>query len=102
MRVVVLDAVQVDAVEVERVLGGQVLRVQVVGHDLRVDVEQPAEVLDALGERAQRLGVLQVADVVREERVAPLGQAERVLQLGAAGQDRAGEPGAGPVTGSGT
>jgi len=41
-------------------LGGQVLRVQVVRHDLRVDVEQPAEVLDALGERAQRLGVLQV------------------------------------------
>ena len=59
----------------------------------RVDVEQPAEVLDALGERAQRLGVLQVPDVVRDEGVAPPGQAERVLQLGAAGQHGAREPG---------
>jgi hypothetical protein len=70
VRVVVLHAVQVHAVEVERVLGGQVLRVQVVGHDLRVDVEQPAEVLDALGKGAQGLGVLQVTDVVREECMA--------------------------------
>ena len=84
---------QVHVVELERVLGGQVLRVQVVRHDLRVDVEQPAEVLDALGERAQRLGVLQVPDVVRDEGVPPPGQAERVLQLGAAGQHRPREPG---------
>ena len=90
------------AVQVERVLGGQVLRVQVVRHDLRVDVEQPAEVLDALGEGAQRLGVLQVADVVRDERVPVLGQAERVLQLGAAGQDRARERRRRRRTGSGT
>ena len=90
MRVVVLDAFE-GQVQLHRVLGGQVLRVQVVGHDLRVDVEQPAEVLDALGERAQGLGVLQVPDVLRDEGVAAPGQAERVLQLGAAGQHRAGE-----------
>ena len=65
---------------------------QVVRHDLRVDVEQPAEMLDALGEGAQGLGVLQVADVVRDEGVAVPGQAERVLQLGAAGQHVAREP----------
>ena len=39
----------------------------------------------------QRLDVLQVADVVRDERVPLLGQAEGVLQLGAAGR----APGAG-------
>src|SRR5260370_894802 len=96
--VVVLDALQVDAPvvgQLEGVLGGQVLRVQVVRHHLRVDVEQPAEVLDALGERAQRLGVLQVPDVVRDEGVVTPGQAERVLELGAAGQHAALEAGFG-------
>src|SRR5207342_2028870 len=92
VRVVVLDAFG-GQVQLERVLGGQVLRVQVVRHDLRVDVEQPAEVLDALGERAQRLGVLQVPDVLRDKGVAPPGQAERVLQLGSAGQHGPREPG---------
>ena len=52
-------------------LRGQVLRVQVVGDHLRRDVEQPAEVRDAVGEGAQRLGVLQVADVVGDERPPP-------------------------------
>src|SRR5262249_7632514 len=92
VRGVVLDAFG-RQVRLERVLGGQVLRVQVVRHDLGVDVEQPAEVLDALGEGAQRLGVLQVPDVRRDEGVAPSGQAERVLQLGTAGQHGAREPG---------
>ena len=93
--VVVLHADQVQALvgvgEFQRVLGGQVLRVQVVRDHLRLDAEQPAEVRDALGERAQRLGVLQVPDVVRDEGVPPLGQAERVLELGAAGQHGARE-----------
>ena len=91
VRVMVLHAAGVH-VEVESVLGGQVLRVQVVGDDLRVDAEQPAEVLDALGERAQRRRVLQVPDVVGYERAVGRRQAERVLQLGAAGQHGAREP----------
>ena len=62
--------------------------VQVVRDHLGLDVEQPPEVLDALGERAQGLVVLQVPDVVGDEGVPPAGQAERVLQLGAAGQHR--------------
>ena len=40
--------------EVERVLGRQVVRVQVVRDQLGLDVEQAPEVLDALGERPQR------------------------------------------------
>ena len=91
MRVVVLDPRQVHPVQVEGVLGGQVLRVQVVGHHLGLDAEQPAVVPDPLGEGAQRLGVLQVPDVVGQEGPVPLGQAERVLQLGPAGQHRAPE-----------
>ena len=54
-------------------------------------VEQSPEVHDALSEGAQRLGILQVADVLRDERMVPLGQAERVLQLRPAGKHRPAE-----------
>ena len=42
----------------------------------------------AVGEGAQRLVVAQVADVVRDPRAAVAGERERVLQLGADGQQR--------------
>ena len=71
VRVVVLDAGQVHAVELQRVLGGQVLRVQVVRDHLRFGVEQPPEVGDPVGEGPQGLEVLQIADVVRDERPVP-------------------------------
>ena len=87
VRVVVLDGDPLDAVQLERVLGRQVLRMEVVRDDLGGDVEQPAEVRDALGEGAQGLEILQVADVLREKGVAPAHQAEGVLQLAAARQD---------------
>ena len=70
--VVVLDADQLDVVALERVLGRQVLGMQVVGDDLRLDREQPLEVLDPLEEGAQRLVVLEVADVVADPRRLPL------------------------------
>ena len=72
----------------ERVGGGEVVGVQVVRHHLGPDGEQPLEVTDALLEGAQRLVVLQVADVVRHPRPRPLRQAEGALELGAAGQQR--------------
>jgi hypothetical protein len=93
VRVVVLDPGQVHAVEVQRVFGGQVLRVQVVRDHLRLGVEQPPEMGDPLGEGPQGLEVLQVADVVRDERPVLHRQAERVLQLRAAGQHRPGQAG---------
>ena len=55
--------------------GGQVVRVQVVRDQHRVDVEQPPVVLDPLGVRAVGLPVLQVADVVGEH--GPAGPASR-------------------------
>ena len=48
VRVVVLDAHRLDVLALERVLGGEVLRVQVVRDDLRLDREEPLEVLDPL------------------------------------------------------
>jgi len=59
--VMVLDAGQLQPAGVRqprRVAGRQVIGMQVVRDDLRLDAEQPLEVLDPLGERAQRLGVL--------------------------------------------
>ena len=52
-------------------------------------------------ERAQRLVVLEVADVVGDPRALALGQAEGVLQLGAAGEQRraACRPGSGRLAG---
>ena len=86
----VLDADVAGGVALERVLRREVLRVQVVRDDLGLDVEQPLEVRDAVGERGQRRGVAQVADVVRDPRAAVRGEAERALELGAAGEDRRG------------
>jgi hypothetical protein len=94
--VVVLHALQFDPFQLQRVLGRQVLGVQVVGDHLGLDREQASEVPDPLGEGAEGLVVLQIADVMGDEGVAALGQAEGVLELGPAGQDvpreRPGQP----------
>jgi hypothetical protein len=88
VRVVMLHRDELDVLALERVLGRQVLRVQVMGHDLRGHREQAPEVRDALGEGPEGLVVLQVADVMGDERVIVRAQAERALQLGAAAEHR--------------
>ena len=88
VRVVVLDADQLDPVALERVLRREVLGVQVVGDHLGRHREQRAEVLDPVGERAQRLVVLEVADVVTDPGTGAAREAERALELGAAGEQR--------------
>ena len=64
MGVVVLHADRLHALECLCVLGRQVLGMEVVRHGLRLDREQPLEVLEARRERTQRLVVLEVADVM--------------------------------------
>src|SRR5215204_5142821 len=59
---------------------------EVVSYQLRAHVEEPAIMLDSFPERAQRLVVLHVPDVVAYEGVAVFSQAERVLELSTAGQ----------------
>lgn len=86
VRVVMLDADVLDAFELERVLRGQVLGMQIVRDDGRGDVEQLPPMPDALGVGLERLVVLEVADVMRDERVVVFRQAEGVFQLGAAAQ----------------
>ena len=86
VRVVVLDA-DLGQVELERPLGREVLGVQVVGDELGVDAEEPLVERSRGLEGLERLGVLHVADVLADERVAAREQRERVLLLGAGGQD---------------
>jgi hypothetical protein len=59
--------------------------VQVVGHQLRLHVEEPTVVLDPFPEGSQCLVVLQVPDMVAEEDVALLGHTEGVLEFAPAG-----------------
>ena len=87
--VVVLNGDRLDAVALERVPGREVVRVEVVDHHLGRDREEALEVGDALLERAQRLPVVEVADVVPHPGTAATRQAEGALELGAAGQQRA-------------
>ena len=86
MGVMVLDPDELDALALERVFRRQIFRVKVVDDDFRTNREEPFEVHDSLAERAERLVVLEVADVMADPRAIALGDAERALQLGAAGQ----------------
>src|SRR5438067_5235835 len=86
VRVMVLHAYEVHVVALERVRRGEVVRVQIVRDDARGHREQVFEMGDPLAEGAQRLPVAQVPDVVRHPRSLATRQAERALQLGAAGQ----------------
>ena len=87
-----LDADQSTPSRSERVAGGQVVRVEVVRHQLGLDREQALEMLDSLGERAQGLVVLQVADVVADPGAGALRKAEGVLQLRTAAEQSASAP----------
>jgi hypothetical protein len=81
VRMVVLDRDVLDALPGQRVGGREVVRVEIVHDNLGRDREQVLEVRHALGEGAERLDVLEVADVVRDPRAPPAGDAERALEL---------------------
>src|ERR671921_2338873 len=59
---------------------------EVVSYQLGAHVEEPAIMLDSFPERAQRLVVLHVPDVVAHEDMAVFSQAERVFELSTTGQ----------------
>src|ERR1700724_2899976 len=61
---------------------------QVVSDYLRIYIEQPSKMIDTLAERTQSFEIFEVANVMRHESMLPLGDAKRVLQFGAASQNR--------------
>ncbi len=89
VRVVVLHPDQRQA-EIVGHLGRQVLGVEVVGHRLRLDVVEVAEVVDRLEERLVRGEVLEIADVMARHDVLLARHGHRALELGAHGEDRTG------------
>src|SRR5690606_42076806 len=70
----------------ERVPGGVVLRVQVVGEYLGGAAGQPGQVGDRSRVGLEGGVVGQVSDVGGTDHLVPLGQGEGVLQIRAAGQ----------------
>ena len=88
MGVVVLDPDELHLVELQRVLGRQVVGMQIVRDHLRRHGEHPLEVTDPLQIRRQRRQVLQITDVMTDPRPIASGDAERRLLLGPAGEQR--------------
>src|SRR5262249_30685853 len=92
VRVMVLHAdLDRGAGERHRVLSRDIRRVQIMNDGLRVQVEEPFEMLHPLFERAKRLQVFQISDVMADEGVIATRQAKSVLEFRAAGQNFASE-----------
>ena len=88
MRVVMLNANQLDALALHRVLGGEILRMQIVRDHLRFDSEQAAKMIDAIDVSPPGFVVFQIANVMRHKGTVALHQAKRAFQFGAAGKNR--------------
>ncbi len=71
-----------------RVAGRQVIRVEIAGQDLRLDVEQALVMLDPCLEGPEGFVVFHVADVVADKGILLAGQAEGIFQLCAGSQHR--------------
>ncbi len=71
----------------ERELGAEIAGVQIVGDGRGRDVEEATHALQRLLKKLQSLVIFQVAEVLAGQSEAGARETERVLQLGAAGQD---------------
>ena len=74
--------------EVEGEPGAEEIGMQVMGDGLGVYVEHVAQMLHRLDERAAGRGVVEVADVRRQECFVATRDADGVLQPGAGGEHR--------------
>ena len=59
---------------------------QVAGGEFRLDRQDRAEMRDRLVAEADRLAVVEIADMLRHERLAPARERHGVLQVGAGGE----------------
>ena len=72
----------------DRVLGREVLGVEVVDDDLGLEREQPRQVGEPVGERPVGREILEIAVVRRDVGASAASQRERVLELGAHREQR--------------
>ena len=84
--VMVLHADHGQALQPQRVFGAEIARVQVVRDGSRRHAKQLFQIGQRLFEEPQGFVILQVANVLAQDGVASLGEAEGVFQLAAAGQ----------------
>ena len=68
---------------------------QVVGNELRLDLEDRSQVLDRVDQRRAGRRVVEIADVLRHERLVAAGHAHGVLEMAAQRDD--GRPGSGEL-----
>src|ERR1035437_7058298 len=86
--VVVLHANQPRPILLQRPLGGEVVGMKIVGDDLRLDFENPLQVLDRFVEKTITFHVLQISDVLAQESVLSFGEADGVFEFASDSQHR--------------
>src|SRR4030095_7409070 len=70
------------------ILSREVLGMEIVGDQRRLDGEQIFEMFNSFRERVQRLVIFQVADMVTHEGVALFAQTKGIFKMSPARQDR--------------
>ena len=86
--VMVLHADQLHSTLPQSPFGRKVIRVQIIGDDLRLDFKNAFEVLDGLVEEGITFDIFQIANVLAQERMLALGEADGVLKFASHGQHR--------------
>ncbi len=85
---VVLNLDTGDAHQLPGITGAHIVRVQVAGHDLWIDVQNAFEMVHREAEEVLCGPVFQVTDMLAHKGLPAPGEADRVLQLSPAGQHR--------------
>src|SRR5208282_2218275 len=80
VRVVVLHANQLHSTLLQRPSGGEVVGMEVIGDDLRPDLENPLQMFDSFVEKTITFRVLQISDVLAQEGVLSFCEADGVLE----------------------
>ena len=91
VRMVMLDAVMRNTPALREprcVAGAEEVRVQVVREHLRRDLERPRQMLDRVDERRAGRRIVEIADVLRDERFVTAGSADGILEVSAERDDR--------------
>src|ERR1700691_1158309 len=82
-----LDAYLLNVRHLERQLGAQILRMQIISHGGGRDAEELLHSFQRFAVKDQRLVVFQVADMLAQKDVMVLGEAECALEFSAASQN---------------
>src|SRR5208283_215991 len=88
VRMVVLHTKQLHSTLLQRPFCGEVIGVEIVGDDLRPDLENPLKMPDGFVKKTIAFDVLQISDVLAQESVLSFCKADGVFQLASDRQHR--------------